>query len=39
LLVVEGDPTRDLSMLAEPESGVRLIMQGGRVVRDALALH
>jgi imidazolonepropionase-like amidohydrolase len=34
LLVVAGDPTRELSMLAEPERGIRLILQGGRVVRD-----
>jgi imidazolonepropionase-like amidohydrolase len=37
LLVVDGDPTRELSMLAEPERGIRLIVQGGRVVRNALA--
>ncbi|MBN8508475.1 MAG: amidohydrolase family protein [Burkholderiales bacterium] len=36
LLIVDGDPTRDLSMLAEPGRGVRLILQGGRVVRDTL---
>lgn len=35
LLVVEGDPALSLSMLAEPEQGIRLIMQGGRVVRRA----
>ncbi len=37
LLIVDGDPTRDVSMLAEPERGIRLILQGGRVVRDTLA--
>ena len=36
LLVVEGDPTQELSMLAEPERGLRLIMQAGRVVLDRL---
>jgi imidazolonepropionase-like amidohydrolase len=36
LLVIDGDPTRDLAMLAEPEVGVRLIMQGGRIVRNRL---
>lgn len=36
LLVVDGDPTRELSMLAEPQRGLRLIMQGGRVCRDNL---
>jgi imidazolonepropionase-like amidohydrolase len=33
LLVVDGDPTTDLSPLAEPAQGIRLLMQGGRVVR------
>jgi imidazolonepropionase-like amidohydrolase len=37
LLVVDGDPTRELSMLADPILGVRLVMQGGRIVRDRLA--
>ncbi len=36
LLVVDGDPTRDLAPLAEPERGIRLILQGGRVVRESL---
>ena len=36
LLIVDGDPTRDVSMLAEPERGIRLILQGGRIVRDRL---
>lgn len=36
LLVVDGDPTQELSMLAEPARGIRLLMQGGRVVRDTL---
>lgn len=36
LLVIDGDPTRDLAMLAEPGVGVRLIMQGGRIVRNNL---
>ncbi len=36
LLIVDGDPTADLSMLAEPETGIRLLMQGGRIVRDSL---
>ena len=37
LLVVEGDPTQELSMLAEPNRGIRLLMQGGRTVRSSLA--
>ena len=36
LLVVDGDPTRGLSMLAEPATGIRLLMQAGRVVRSSL---
>jgi len=37
LLLVDGDPTQSLQMLAAPEQGLRLIVQGGRVVRDRLA--
>jgi imidazolonepropionase-like amidohydrolase len=37
LLIVEGDPERDLAMLADPARGIRLLMQGGRVVRNELA--
>ena len=36
LLVVDGDPTVDLQPLAEPAVGIRLLMQGGRVVFDRL---
>ena len=36
LLVVDGDPTVDLSMLTRPETGIRLLMQGGRSVRCSL---
>ena len=34
LLVVDGDPMESLQMLAEPETGIRLLMQGGRVIYD-----
>ena len=37
LLVVDGDPTQELSMLAEPDTGIRALMKGGRWVRNALA--
>jgi len=37
LLVVEGDPTQDLAMLTHPAEGIRLLMQGGRVVRSTLS--
>jgi imidazolonepropionase-like amidohydrolase len=33
LLVVEGDPLQSLAMLAAPSDGIRLILQGGRVVK------
>ena len=36
LLVVDGDPTQDLAPLAEPERGIRLLMQGGRTVRSSI---
>ena len=37
LLVVDGDPTQDLAVLADPARGIRLLMQGGRTVRSSLA--
>lgn len=37
LLLVDGDPTQELSMLTRPEEGIRLVMQGGRTVRSSLA--
>lgn len=37
LLVVDGDPTASLAMLAEPATGLRLVMKAGRVVKDLLA--
>ena len=37
LLVVDGDPAEGLAMLARPETGIRLLMQGGRVVEDRLS--
>jgi len=36
LLIVDGDPTATLDMLAAPQQGVRLIMQGGRIHCDRL---
>jgi imidazolonepropionase-like amidohydrolase len=36
LLVVDGDPTVTLDMLTAPQSGIRLLMQGGRTVRNTL---
>jgi imidazolonepropionase-like amidohydrolase len=34
LLVVDGDPTESLAMLGDARAGLRLVMQGGRVVRE-----
>jgi imidazolonepropionase-like amidohydrolase len=36
VLLVDGDPTRELSMLTRPERGIQLIVQAGRIVKDAL---
>ncbi len=36
LLVVDGDPTANLDMLAAPATGIRLLMQGGRTLRSSL---
>jgi imidazolonepropionase-like amidohydrolase len=36
VLLVDGDPTRELSMLTKPDEGIRLIVQGGRVVKNRL---
>jgi imidazolonepropionase-like amidohydrolase len=37
VLLVDGDPTRELSMLTKPDEGIRLIVQGGRVVKNSLS--
>jgi imidazolonepropionase-like amidohydrolase len=36
LLVVDGNPLEDISLLADAERGVQLIMKGGRIFRDDL---
>jgi len=36
LLVVDGDPTQELSMLSDPQRGPRLVMKAGRVYCDRL---
>lgn len=36
LLILDGDPLEDLSVLADPVRNIRLLMQGGRIVRDTL---
>lgn len=37
LLVVDGDPEAGLDWLGDPDSNLRIIMKGGRVVKEALA--
>ena len=36
VLLVEGDPTHELSMLTQPGEGIRVIVQAGRVVKNLL---
>lgn len=36
LLIVDGDPTTDVAVLANPAQSIRLLMQGGRIVRSSL---
>jgi imidazolonepropionase-like amidohydrolase len=37
LIVVDGDPTADLKLVADPDKNFLLIMKDGRVVKDTLA--
>lgn len=37
ILVVDGDPTNDLSVMADPESNLKVIMKDGRVHKNKLA--
>jgi imidazolonepropionase-like amidohydrolase len=36
LIVVDGDPTADLKLIADPDKNFLIIMKDGRVVKDAL---
>lgn len=36
LLLVEGNPLEDISVLRHPEQRLKLIMKGGRLVKDAV---
>lgn len=36
LLVIDGDPETDLAWLETPETSLRLIMKGGRIVKETL---
>ena len=36
LVLVDGDPTRELTMLADPARGPQLVMKAGRVYRNRL---
>ena len=37
LLIVDGEPTEDAAVMADPTRNIRLLMQGGRVVLDRRA--
>jgi imidazolonepropionase-like amidohydrolase len=37
LIVVDGDPTANLKLIADPDKNFLLIMKDGRVVKDTLA--
>ena len=37
LILVAGDPLRDISVLAKPERSLRLVMKAGKIYRDALS--
>jgi imidazolonepropionase-like amidohydrolase len=37
VLIVDGDPTQSIAMWRDPAQGIRLLMQGGRVLRNSLA--
>ena len=36
LLLVDGDPTEDLSLVADPDRNFRIIMKGGEVFKNTL---
>ncbi|HEY1072344.1 metal-dependent hydrolase family protein [Brevundimonas sp.] len=36
LLVVDGDPLTDISLVADPEANLRIIMKGGRIYKNSL---
>ncbi len=36
LLVVDGDPTSDITLLADPEANLSLIVKGGRIHKNRL---
>jgi imidazolonepropionase-like amidohydrolase len=36
MIVADGDPTRDLGFVADPDANFRLIMKGGTVYKNTL---
>jgi imidazolonepropionase-like amidohydrolase len=36
LLVLDADPLRDVKVLSDPATHIKLIMKGGRLIRDQL---
>lgn len=37
LLVVDGDPLADVSLIADPETNLRIIVKGGRIYKNSLS--
>ena len=37
LILVGGDPLQDISLLTQPHEQLRMVMKGGRVVKNTLA--
>ena len=37
LLIMEGNPLEDISVMTRPEENLRIIMKGGTVFKDTLA--
>ena len=38
MILVAGDPTANLALVADPETNFKLIMKGGRVFKDTRAV-
>ena len=36
MLLIDGDPTRDLSLLGDPDTNLRLIIKDGRIHKNTL---
>ena len=36
MLIVDGNPMKDISLLAKPKQHIRLIMKGGKIYKNTL---